>query len=162
MQVAIYARVSTINQKKEATIDSQLSKLTEHVQQQNWQLFNQHIYCDEGISGARLDRPSLDRLRDCAQRGEFDAVVILAPDRLARNYAHQFLLIEELEKSQVKVIFLENPLGDSPQGRLLTQMQGMMAEYERAAIIERTRRGRIEKTRKGEYLAWAFNCYDYR
>jgi len=63
-----------------------------------------------------LDRPALDRLRDCAQRGEFDAVVVLSPDRLARNYAHQWLLIEEFEKLQVHWIFLQNPFGDPPKG----------------------------------------------
>jgi site-specific DNA recombinase len=104
----------------------------------------------------------LDRLRDCAQRGEFDAVVVLSPDRLARNYAHQWLLIEEFEKLQVQWIFLQNPFGDTPQGKLLTQMQGMMAEYERAQIHERTRRGRLEKARRGEFIPWAFSCYGYR
>lgn len=109
-----------------------------------------------------MDRPALDRLRDCAQRGEFDAVVVLSPDRLARNYAHQWLLIEEFEKLQVQWIFLQNPFGDTPQGKLLTQMQGMMAEYERAQIQERTRRGRLEKARRGEFIPWAYRCYGYR
>src|SRR6185436_3335188 len=162
MQVAIYARVSTSIQQKEATIKSQLRKLKEHLKAQKWSLLTQHIYTDDGISGARLDRPALERLRDAARGGEFDKVVILSPDRLARNYAHQWLLMEELKKSGVGTIFLENPFGDSPQGRLLVQMQGMMAEYERAAIVERTRRGWLEKARRGEYQRWAFNCYGYK
>ena len=83
---------------------------------------------------------------------EFDAVVIVSPDRLARNYAHQWLLIEEFTKMHTQVIFLHNPFGDSPQGKLLTQMQGMIAEYERAQITERTRRGRLEKARRGEFM----------
>lgn len=162
MQVALYARVSTSTQQKQATIDSQLRKITEHISAQGWNLLNEHSYADDGISGARLDRPALDRLRDAAKRGEIDAVVILSPDRLARNYAHQWLLIEEFEKSNVQVIFLENPFGDSPQGKLLVQMQGMIAEYERSAIAERTRRGRIEKARRGEFIPWAYQCYGYR
>jgi site-specific DNA recombinase len=101
-------------------------------------------------------------LRDSAQRGEFDAVVLLSPDRLARHYAHQWLLIEELEKLQVRLIFLQNPFGDTPQGKLLIQMQGMMAEYERAQILERTRRGRLEKARHGDFMPWAYHCYGYR
>jgi site-specific DNA recombinase len=109
----------------------------------------EHEFIDDGVSGARLDRPALDRLRDAARRGEFDAVVILSPDRLARNYAHQWLLIEELEKMNSQLIFLRHPFGDRPQGKLLTQMQGMIAEYERAQITERTRRGRLEKARQG-------------
>ena len=84
------------------------------------------------------------------------------PDRLARNYAHQWLLIEEFEKLQVQWIFLQNPFRDTPQGTLLTQMQGMMAEYERAQIHERTRRGRLEKARRGEFMPWAYHCYGYR
>jgi site-specific DNA recombinase len=162
MQVALYARVSTPNQQQEGTIASQIQSLHFYIRQQGWSLLPTHEYIDEGVSGTRLDRPALDRLRDCAQRGEFDAVVVLSPDRLARNYAHQWLLIEELEKLQVQWIFLQNPFGDTPQGKLLTQMQGMMAEYERAQIHERTRRGRLEKARRGEFIPWAFSCYGYR
>ncbi len=162
MQVALYARVSTPNQQQEGTITSQVQSLHLYIRQQGWSLLPTHEYIDEGVSGARLDRPALDRLRDCAQRGEFDAVVVLSPDRLARNYAHQWLLIEEFEKLQVQWIFLQNPFGDTPQGKLLTQMQGMMAEYERAQIHERTRRGRLEKARRGEFMPWAYHCYGYR
>ena len=162
MQVALYARVSTPNQQQEGTIASQVHALKHYIHQQGWSLLPELEYIDEGISGARLDRPALDRLRDCAQRGEFDAVVVLSPDRLARNYAHQWLLIEEFEKLHLQWIFLQNPFGDTPQGKLLTQMQGMMAEYERAQIHERTRRGRLEKARRGEFMPWAYRCYGYR
>lgn len=122
----------------------------------------EHEFKDDGFSGARLDRPALDRLRDCAGRGEFDAVVILAPDRLAREYAHQWLLVEEFQKLNITLVFLQNPFGDTPQGKLLTQMQGMIAEYERAQIVERTRRGRLEKARRGEFIPWAYTCYGYQ
>jgi site-specific DNA recombinase len=162
MEVALYARVSTPNQHQEGTIASQIQSLHLYIHQQGWSLLSTHEYIDEGVSGARLDRPALDRLRDCAQRGEFDAVVVLSPDRLARNYAHQWLLIEEFEKLHIHWVFLQNPFGDSPQGKLLTQMQGMMAEYERAQILERTRRGRLEKARRGEFMPWAYHCYGYQ
>jgi site-specific DNA recombinase len=162
MQVAIYARVSTLNQQQEGTIASQVHLLKQQIQQQSWSLLPEHEFIDEGVSGARLDRPALDRLRDCAQRGEFDAVVVLSPDRLARNYAHQWFLVEEFEKLNTQLIFLQNPFGDSPQGKLLTQMQGMIAEYERAQIAERTRRGRLEKARRGDFIPWAYHCYGYR
>ena len=138
------------------------TKQRHYIQNQKWSLLPEHEYSDDGISGARLDRPALDRRRDAARCGEFDAVVILSPDRLARNYAHQWLLIEEFEKMHTQVIFLHNPFGDSPQGKLLTQMQGMIAEYERAQIAERTRRGRLEKARRGEFMPWAYQCYGYR
>lgn len=162
MQVALYARVSTPNQQQEGTISSQVQLLKQHIQQQQWTLLPEHEFKDDGVSGARLDRPALDRLRDCAGRGEFDAVVILAPDRLAREYAHQWLLVEEFQKLNLTLVFLQNPFGDTPQGKLLTQMQGMIAEYERAQILERTRRGRLEKARRGEFMPWAYNCYGYR
>jgi site-specific DNA recombinase len=123
-----------------------------YIHHQGWSLLPEHDYRDEGISGARLDRPALDRLRDAAQRGEFDAVVLLSPDRLARTYAHQWLLIEACEKLHMQPVFLHNPFGDTPQGKLLTQRQGMIAEYERAQILERTRRGRLEKARRGEFI----------
>src|SRR5215831_9130192 len=162
MQVAIYARVSTLNQQQEGTIASQVQILKQHIQQQGWSLLPEHEFLDDGVSGARLDRPALDRLRDGAQRGEFDAVVVLAPDRLARNYAHQWLLVEEFEKLNTQLIFLQNPFRDTPQGKLLTQMQGMIAEYERAQIAERMRRGKLEKARRGEFIPWAYTCYGYR
>jgi site-specific DNA recombinase len=85
-------------------------------------------------------------------------VGVLSPDRLARNSAPQWLLSEEFEKLQVQGIFLQNPFGDTPHGKLLTQRQGMRAEYERAQIHERTRRGRLEKARRGEFSPWAFRC----
>jgi site-specific DNA recombinase len=162
MQVALYARVSTSHQQQEGTIESQRRCLKHHIQHQGWDLLPEHEYLDDGLSGARLDRPALDRCRDAARRGEFDAVVVLSPDRLARNYAHQWLLVEEFEKLHTQWIFLQNPFGDTPQGKLLTQMQGMMAEYERAQITERTRRGRLEKARRGEFIPWAYRCYGYR
>jgi site-specific DNA recombinase len=162
MEVALYARVSTGHQQQENTIESQLRLLREHIQQNAWSLLPEHEFCDDGCSGNRLDRPALDRLRDTARRGEIDAVAVLSPDRLARNYAHQWLLVEEFDKFNIPLIFLQNPFGDSPQGKLLTQMQGMMAEYERAQIVERTRRGRLEKARRGEFLPWAYSCYGYR
>jgi site-specific DNA recombinase len=162
MNVALYARVSTPHQQQEHTIASQLQALHQHITQQGWSILPEHEYLDEGISGSRLDRPALDRLRDAAGRGEFDAVVVMSPDRLARHYAHQWLLVEEWDKLQVQLIFLENPFGDSPQGKLLTQMQGMLAEYERTQILERTRRGRLDKARRGVYMPWAYRCYGYR
>jgi site-specific DNA recombinase len=128
MQVALYARVSTSHQQQEGTVESQRRMLKAYIQSQEWTLLPEHAYIDDGISGARLDRPALDRLRDAARRGEVDAVVILSPDRLARHYAHQWLLIEEFEKMNTPLLFLQNPFGDSPQGKLLTQMQGMIAE----------------------------------
>jgi site-specific DNA recombinase len=114
------------------------------------------------MSGARLDRPALDRLRDAARRGEFDAVVILSPDRLARHGAQPWLLIEEFEKTHTQVIVLQPPFGDTPQGTLLTPRHGMIAAYERAQMAERTRRGRVEQARRGACMPWAYRWYGDR
>jgi site-specific DNA recombinase len=162
MQVALYARVSTTHQQQQDPIASQRRLLKEYLREQHCHRLPNHEFLDEGISGTRLDRPALDHLRDGAQRGEFDAVVVLSPDRLARHYAHQWLLIEEFEKQYIAFIFLQNPFGDTPQGKRLAQLQGMIAEYERAQILERTRRGRLEKARRGEFIPWAYSCYGYR
>jgi site-specific DNA recombinase len=156
MPVAVYARVSTSQHEKNDTIASQLATLQAYVASQKDSLFPGHIFMDTGISGSRLDRPALDRLRDQARLGEFDAVVMLAPDRLARRSPHQWLLLEELKKYGCAVIFLPNPFGDSPHGQLLAQMQGMIADYERGHIADRTRRGRWHKARKAELMPWAY------
>ena len=163
MQVAYYARVSTHQQQHEGTIESQQRSLKYYIQNQKWSLLpeHEHIAMMASVEPGWIGR----RWTGCVMPrgvGEFDAVVILSPDRLARNYAHQWLLIEEFEKMHTQVIFLHNPFGDTPQGKLLTQMQGMIAEYERAQITERTRRGRLEKARRGEFMPWAYRCYGYR
>lgn len=162
MQVALYARVSTKSQQQAETITTQVQLLRQHVQQQGWTLCPTHEFLDDGISGTQLARPALDRLRDVAAQGAFEAVLMLSPDRLARSYAQQLFLLEELRKRSITPIFLHNPYGDTPAGKLLTHMQGVIAEYERTQILERTRRGRLEKARRGEFLPWAFNCYGYR
>ena len=144
------------------TIESQLATLQAYVASQEYTLFPEHIFLDNGVSGSRLDRPALDRLRDQARLGEFEAVIILSPDRLARSYPHQWVLLEELKKVGCRVIFLANPFGDSPHGQMLAQMQGMIAEYERSQITERTRRGRLPKARKAEFMPWAYRIYGYR
>jgi site-specific DNA recombinase len=118
MQVALYARVSTERQEREQTIESQLGARRAWVEQQGHRLLPEHVYTDEGYSGARLDRPGLDRLRDDAHEGQFEAVAVLSPDRLARKYAYQVLLLEELRHNGCTMIFLQHPLGDDPNDHL--------------------------------------------
>ena len=98
MKVAIYVRVSTQRQAQAQTIEQQLHLLREHSQTHGWPWNDEHIFRDDGYSGASLRRPGLDRLRDQVRTAAFDRVVITAPDRLARNYVHQMLLVEELER----------------------------------------------------------------
>jgi len=149
-RAALYARVSTGLQEKEQTIQSQLAAITRFADEQQWQHSPALTYTDEGYSGTWLDRPALDELRDHAREGRFDLVVVLCPDRLARRYAYQVLLLEELKRTGVAVQFCERPIGDSPDDQLLLQIQGAIAEYERVKILERCRRGRLHRARHGE------------
>ena len=112
-------------------------------------------FCDDGHSGARLDRPGLDALRDAAETGQLDGVWCLSPDRLGRRYAYQVIVVDELARHGVAVLSYDTPpLDDDPQARLLTQVQGVIAEYERAKIAERYRRGKLWRSRAGEVIAW--------
>jgi site-specific DNA recombinase len=152
MRAAVYARVSTERQGRQQTIDSQLAALRNWAASSGHELSEEHIYTDEGYTGSRLDRPGLDGLRDAALRGDFEIVAVLSPDRLARKYAYQVLLLEELRKAGCEVVFLHRAITDDPQDQLLLQIQGAVAEYERAVLGERFRRGKLLKARQGVWL----------
>jgi len=128
--------VSTERQEREQTIDSQLVVLTAWVREQGHDLADAHIFRDHGYRGARLDRPGLDRLRDEAHAGAFDLVAVLSPDRLSRKYAYQVLLSSEFRRLGCDLVFVQRPLGDTPDDRLLRQSQSAVAEYERALLGE--------------------------
>ena len=119
MRVAVYARVSTTRQAQAQTIEQQLDRLRAAVAERGWELDDQHIYRDDGYSGAKLARPGLDCLRDHAALAELDLVVVTAPDRLARNYVHQVLLIDELGRHGCQVEFLDRPMSQDPHDQLL-------------------------------------------
>ena len=160
MRVAIYARVSTDAQEARGTIGSQLALLRERMVREGHELVAE--YTDDGLSGARLDRPGLDALRDAAEAGYFEGVWCLSADRLARMYAYQVIVLDELSRHGVTVRFHDTPqIEDDPQARLLTQVQGVIAEYERAKIGERYRRGKLWRSRAGEVIAWKVP-YGYR
>jgi site-specific DNA recombinase len=162
MRVAIYARVSTTRQAQAQTIEQQLDRLRAAVAEHGWRLDDQHIYRDDGYSGASLGRPGLDRLRDHAALAELDLVVVSAPDRLARNYVHQVLLLDELAGHGCQVEFLDRPMSQDPHDQLLLQIRGAVAEYERTLIAERMRRGRQAKLRAGTLLPWTTPPFGYR
>jgi site-specific DNA recombinase len=160
VKVALYARVSTERQQERGTISSQREALRAAADADGHEVIEEFI--DDGYSGARLDRPALDRLRDAAEAGVLDGVICLAADRLARVYACQVLIIEELARFGVSVRFLEGPAhGEDPQATLLVQMQGVIAEYERAKIAERYRRGKLYRARQGEIPFWK-TAYGHR
>jgi len=153
MRAAVYARVSTEAQEARGTVGSQLDSVTSKVAAEGDEIVV--TFCDEGHSGARLDRPGLDALRDGAEAGLFDVVWCLSPDRLARAYAYQVVVLDELARHGVTVRFADAPpVADDPQSKLLTQVQGVIAEYERAKITERNRRGRLWRARAGEVITW--------
>ncbi len=151
MKVGIYARVSTEAQEARGTIGSQLEALRARVTAEGDELVVEYV--DDGYSGARLDRPGLDALRDGAEAGVIEAVWCLSPDRLARAYAYQVLILDELARHQVPVLFTDAPPLDDPQARLLVQVQGVISEYERAKFSERERRGKLFRARAGEVLS---------
>ncbi|HLV97349.1 MAG TPA: recombinase family protein [Ktedonobacterales bacterium] len=162
MKVAIYVRVSTQRQALTQTIEQQLQRLYEHSQTQGWPWQEEHIFRDDGYSGASLHRPGLDRLREQVSRAVFDRVVMTAPDRLARNYVHQMLLVEEFEQGGCQVEFLDRPMSQDPHDQLLLQIRGAVAEYERSLIAERMRRGRLQKYQAGGLLPWTHPPYGFR
>jgi DNA invertase Pin-like site-specific DNA recombinase len=152
MRVGLYARVSTEAQEARGTIGSQLEALRARVRAAGDELMAEFV--DDGYSGARLDRPGLDTLRDAAEAGRIEAVWCLSPGRLARSFAYQMLILDELSRLGVAVYFTDSPPIDSdPQARLLVQVQGVIAEYERAKFAERERRGKLYRARAGEVLS---------
>src|SRR5213594_4070997 len=162
MEVALSVRVSTTRQQHTQTIAQPLERLRAHVATQpDWHLAEEHMYGDDGYSGAKLNRPGLDRLRDRAAFAAFERVLITAPDRLARNYVHQMLLIDELTQRGCRVEFVERPMSDDPHDQLLLQIRSAVAESERTLIAERMRRGRQAKLRSGQLLPWTRAPYGY-
>ncbi|WP_448190063.1 recombinase family protein, partial [Azospirillum sp. sgz301742] len=161
MHAAVYARVSTERQERQQTIDSQLVALRAWAESNGHDLNDSHVFRDEGYSGARLDRPGLDALRDAVRDGEVDIVAVLAPDRLARRYAYQVLLLEEFRRVGCAVGFLNRTITDDPGDQLLLQIQGAVAEYERALLGERFRRGKLQKARAGQIVG-THPPYGYR
>ncbi len=159
MRVALYARVSTDRQEKQRTIGSQLEALEAKAAAEGWVV---ELRCnDDGYTGTRLDRPGLDRVRDAAAASLIDAVVVLCPDRLSRNYLHQALVLDELARFGVSVFFVEGGLADDPHGRLVAQIQAAVAEFERTKVLERNRRGKLWRARQGAVVA-ASAAYGYR
>src|ERR1700688_2444354 len=146
----IYARVSSEQQREENTIASQTASLIEFAHQHELEVPKEWVFEDEGYSGATLERPGLERVRDLAAEGQIQVVLAYSPDRLSRKYAYQILLIEEFARHGVETLFVKSPQGNSPEDQLLVQFQGMIAEYERAQILERSRRGKRHRAQSGE------------
>jgi site-specific DNA recombinase len=161
MTIALYARVSSQRQTNTQTIDQQLDRLHAHLEERGGLATACLVFRDDGYSGTSLRRPGLDALRDAVASAEVERVLITAPDRLARKYVHQVLLLEELERFGCVVEFLDRPMSHDPHDQLLLQIRGAVAEYERTLIAERMRRGRLAKLRMGTLLPWTRVPFGY-
>src|SRR6266481_8106607 len=159
---AIYARVSSDRQKEDHTIASQTAALIQYAEKEGCAVPKEWIFQDEGYSGANIIRPGLEAVRDLAAEGHIEAVLIHSPDRLSRKYAYQVLLAEEFSKHGVELRFVKSPQGSSAEDQLLVQFQGMIAEYERAQILERSRRGKRHRAHAGEVSVMSGAPYGYR
>ena len=157
---AIYARVSSDQQREDKTIASQTAVLKAFASSQGYSVPVEWIFKDEGFSGATLVRPGLERVRDLVAEGQIQAVLV--PDRLSRKYAYQVLLTEEWLRHGVQTIFIKAPQSQTPEDQLLLQFQGMIAEYERAQIMERSRRGKRHRAKQGEVSVLSGAPYGYR
>lgn len=162
-QAAIYARVSSQRQKEGDTIKSQVDSLLSYANQEGYVVNDNWTFLDDGVSGKTLQRPALDELRDMIRLEAIECVFIYSTDRLARNYSHQLILLEEFKKHGVKVCFLKSPpVGDTPEAIMLNHFQGIFAEYERALILDRSRRGKIYKAKQGNPVCLPSVAYGYK
>ena len=162
LRAALYARVSSKQQAEANTIARQKEALQVRLQADGLRLEAELCFVDEGYSGGTLLRPALERLRDQAAAGAFDRLYVHSPDRLARHYPYQVLLVEELQRLGIEIVFLNHDIGRTPEDNLLLQVQGMMAEYERAKILERSRRGKRHAARAGVVNVLSGAPYGYR
>jgi len=162
LQAGFYARVSGDQQVKEETIASQIEALRQRIQEDGLTFEEELSFIEEGYTGSTLVRPALERLRDVAAAGGLDRLYVHSPDRLARKYAYQVLLVEELRRCGVELVFLNRQIGTSPEDDLLLQVQGMVAEYERAKILERSRRGKRHAASRGSVNVLSGAPYGYR
>ena len=162
IRAAFYARVSGEQQAAAHTIESQIAALNERASGDGMPVPSERQFVDDGYSGATLIRPALDRLRDLVNVGAIDRIYVHSPDRLARNYAYQVLLLDEWRRRGIEVVFLNRPLGQSPEDDLLLQVQGIVAEYERAKIMERSRRGKKHAAQSGSLNVMSGAPFGYR
>src|SRR3954447_15942209 len=109
MRIGIYARVSTQRQAQADGLTQQLDRLLAHALRQGWTVQAEHVFRDDGYSGASPKRPGLERLRDRAALRELDRILITAPDRLARNYVHQVLLLRRSPQQAAQSSSSTNP-----------------------------------------------------
>ncbi len=161
VKIGLYARVSSEKQAQEKTIESQIETIIDYANSIGEKIDPDLHFIDDGVSGAYLERPGLDRLRDKAFSDEVTKVHVLSPDRLSRKSAHQMLLIEEMKRLGVEFSFVNRQIGDTPEDQMLLQIQGVVAEYEREKILERSRRGKLYAAKRGKVNVLGGAPYGY-
>src|SRR6266480_849414 len=149
-RVALYARVSTLHGQDP---ELQLSELREHAIRRGWTVYRDYV--DRGVSGSRESRPALNQLLIDAQRRRFDAIAVWKLDRFARSLKHLVNSLAEFEALGVAFISLRDNLDlTTPSGRLMFQIIGAMAEFERSLIVERVKAGMRNAQAKGKRIRW--------
>jgi DNA invertase Pin-like site-specific DNA recombinase len=148
MRVALYARVSTLNGQHP---EMQLAELREYASRRGWEIAGE--YLDEGVSGSKESRPELNRLVDDSHRRQFDIVLVWKIDRFGRSLKHLVNALADLDSYGVTFASLKDNLDlSTPSGRLMFQIIGAMAEFERALIQERVKAGLHNARRNGKKL----------
>jgi site-specific DNA recombinase len=155
---AIYARVSTADQVRGTSLDTQVDECRAFAEQSGYTVLKE---IREDMSGALLARPGLDALRAMAEGREIQALIVAEQDRLSRDFAHTLFLVQDFERQQVELLFVREPKEETPEGKMLFQMKGMFKEYERTKIAERSRRGKDRRAREGRVLGTSFVPYGY-
>ncbi|APR86931.1 DNA invertase [Minicystis rosea] len=158
----MYARVSSGRQEKDHTIASQVAAIEQHAAAAGDVVDAEHRYIDNGWPGDTLLRPGLDALRDAVALGAVDKVIVYDPDRLARRFVDQQVVLEEIARKQVEVIFVHGGTARTPEEQMALGVRGVFAEYERAKILDRTRRGRLHRARSGAPPSWSNPPYGLR
>lgn len=147
MNVALYVRVSTVDQHTE----NQVPDLERFAVARGWTITQ--IYTDHGISGSKEKRPGLDAMMRDARRRRFDALLVWRLDRLGRSLRHLVNLLDELHHLSVAFVALNQGIDTTtPAGRLQMHMLAAFAEYERASIQERVRAGLARVRASGQIL----------
>jgi site-specific DNA recombinase len=157
----LYARMFTDEQARSGySLAQQLEALREHAAREGYEVLEEVV--DPGQSGASLERPGMDRVRDLVAAGNVAVVLAQDRDRFAREPAYHYLLKREFEEQGTKIRALNDRGDDSPEGELTDGILDQLGKFERAKTAERTRRGRLKKAREGKIVAGPVPNYGYR
>jgi len=160
-RAVLYARVSTDEQARSGySLAQQLEALREYAAREGYEVLEE--VSDPGQSGASLERPGMDRVRDLVAGGGVYVVLAQDRDRFAREPAYHYLLRREFEEHGTKIRALNDRGDDSPEGELTDGVLDQLAKYERAKFTERSRRGKLQKARQGKIIATMKPPYGFR